>query len=196
MARFGTHFDDLRADIHARLSVGLAEGFEDVYEKASQLVRKSEYSIRTIIFANQPIASEEFIAAVVERLQSHKAVTYDVILALDLSNTPKDVWERIEKRTADFRGAGIGGRTHLSILNTSKPIGFDVLIVDDQDCEISFSSAPNSPGERREFSIHFENQPRLAKRIRAWMDSISYSRLGPDEAKKEWAKAHKPKPPI
>jgi hypothetical protein len=190
---FEKRFDGLQKDIHARLGVGLAEGYEEVYDEASELVRGAEFSIRTIVFANRPIASEKFVNTVVEHLRSHKMVTYDVTLGVDLSAISEEFWEGIEKRNTVYREAGVASRAHLTILDTTKPIGFDVLIIDDRHCAMSLSSAPDSPEASREFAIHFEEQPRVAKRIRAWVDNIQPVLLRPEEAKKEWAKKHKSK---
>ena len=183
-------FAALQAEIHERFPVRVVEGYENIYDAAIMELRKSESLIRTLVFANKPVAPERFFEAIVEHLKKHKLVTYHVTLAFDLTTITEDLWNIIERRTLAQRDAGIAERVRVTILNTNKPIGFDVIVVDDKYCGIALSAIPD-PEIAKQVAIHFDDQPRVAKRIRAWLDNLSPQLLTLDEARKEWAKKHK-----
>lgn len=184
-------FDALKRSVHERLNVAVSEGYEKVYDDGIEMLRSANSSIRTLVFANGPIAPARFSNAVIEHLQEHKMVTYDVIIALDLPNAPETFWETIKKRDVLYKSAGVASRIHISILNTTKPIGFDVLVVDERHCAMSLSPAPHVLETNKEFAIAFEEQPKVAARMRAWLDSLHPGVLRLEEAKTEWAKSHK-----
>jgi hypothetical protein len=167
-----------------------SEGYENVYDAAIGILRKSESLIRTLIFANRQTAPERFFEVLIEHLKQHKLVTYHVTIAVDLSSVSDDLWKTIERRTLVQRDAGVGERFQVTILNTKKPIGFDVMVVDDRHCAIALSSIPD-PKIDKQVAIHFDEQVQVSKRIRAWIDNLSPQLLSLGEAHREWSKRQK-----
>jgi hypothetical protein len=183
-------FSDLQKEIDERFAVRVVEGYENVYDAAIGILRKSESLIRTLIFANRQTAPERFFEVLIEHLKQHKLVTYHVTIAVDLSSVSDDLWKTIERRTLVQRDAGVGERFQVTILNTKKPIGFDVMVVDDRHCAIALSSIPD-PKIDKQVAIHFDEQVQVSKRIRAWIDNLSPQLLSLGEAHREWSKRQK-----
>lgn len=183
-------FDDLHRDVDRRFAVRVVEGYENVYDAAIGIMRQSESLIRTLVFANKQTAPERFFEVLIDHLKQHKLVTYHVTIAVDLGSVSDELWKTIERRTLVQRDAGVGERFQVTILNTKKPIGFDVMVVDDRHCAIALSSIPD-PKIDKQVAIHFDEQAQVSKRIRAWIDNLSPQLLTLEDAHREWSKKQK-----
>jgi hypothetical protein len=179
----------LQAAIQQQFPAYIIEGYDNVYDEDIKLIRTSESSIRTLAFANKPVAPERFFYALVEHLKQHKSVTFHVTVAVDLSRATEEIWKIIDKRDAIHHEQGIAQRFRLTILNTTKPVGFDLIVIDDKHCAMSLSVVPR-PDEDKQIAIHF-GEHAAVKRIRAWFENLEPQLLSVEEARNEWTKRHR-----
>jgi hypothetical protein len=155
-------------DLRSSLSVHLVEGYEEIYADAARLCCKAETSIKVLLMGTAAPAPESFPHKVAEHLARNSFVTYEVVVAVH--NPTDDFWTRIDTRQQLYKDRQVDTRVHLYIVRVSKPIGFDVAIVDDQHAHIGFPPIPGTGVT--EVAISFENEPTVAARLASWFAHI------------------------
>lgn len=182
-------------EIGRRLSAGVLDGYDNVYDRATTLLRTSETSMRALVFANSfPVAPERFNDALIEHLKKHPTVKYHITFAANLTEVPEEFWSTVERREGGMKEAGVSRQLRITFLDTRKPIGFDILAVDHKHCCIAMSPvAPGDPKSRMESAIVFEHEPEVTKRVRSWLDNLDPLLLEQEDARRLWGRRQKGK---
>ena len=100
---------------------------------------------------------------------NHWGVTFEMILVADLSNVDDRFWTIHEERFKEYRKRGIESHFDRYILDSKSPVGFDLLIVDDQHLGIAFSRLPR-PKQTKELGIRFWEQRHITELVVDWFD--------------------------
>jgi hypothetical protein len=168
--------------LRSSLSVRLIEGYEQVYADAARLGVQAETSIKVLLMGTAAPAPESFAQELSLHLARHPFVNYDVIVAM--SAPTDEFWTKIDARQQIYKARGVDNRVHLSIIKMSRPIGFDLMIVDEKHVHIAFPSIP-AAGHKTEIALVFENEPAVAARLEAWFTRLP-SLMKYDEARREY----------
>jgi len=162
----------------------------EIYKVGARLACMAAHSIKILVYATKPPAPDWFAQMVASHLASHRAVVLDVVIAVDLSSVSAKFWDAQAERYGIYRNLEVQGQVRRFMFDTKKPIGFDLIIVDDIHVAVGFSPVAE-PGQRnKEFALHFEGQPRVAAQFRAWFDNtllISKAATPFDEAYSQWS---------
>jgi hypothetical protein len=174
----------LESRIAEVLGTRLISGRIKVYGEGARLACTATRWIRTMLWI-EPLAPAapappEFAHAIAEHLSRNPAVSYEVVLAVDVSKLDRGFWRGMEARQDIYRERGVAKRVHVKVLNTSRPSGLDILVVDDK--HVTFAFAPTPGVSEREIAVHFENQPELAQQMERWLrktteEAVPYSEV-------------------
>lgn len=193
-ARVDKRLSELDASIHSRLPVRVIDGHEDMYNQAATLLRTCESSARAVVFANTlPHASASYVEAIFKHLQDHPLTSYHVTFVANLSDVPQEFWTAMESREAKMAAAGVRQQFKVDFINSRKPIGFDLLVIDERHCCMALSPATShDPMAIRQAGFHFEDAPAVAKHVKSWIEQLPQP-LSADQARKIWQDRHKTK---
>lgn len=131
---------DLREGLQQTVGVRLIEGYAQVYEEAGRICLKGEVSIKVLLMGISAPAPEEFAKRLSDHLKKRPALTYEVVLAID--KIDDDFWIKNDRRKKFYQELGVENRLLLYVLKVSKPIGFDIAIVDDRHIHLAFPPIP------------------------------------------------------
>lgn len=172
-------------DVKIALTMGLRrlEGRHEIYESRARLWNKMEKRARTIV-CGAPKAPDTFFKAIAERIKERKRdghqARFDVVLSLKMGEIqPEALKQANEHRLRIFDRAGVADCVHLYIIESTIPLNFDVLIIDTEHVNIAMPSFAES--HIVDSALEFENQPRLAKDLAGWFDSVVLTHARPYE---------------
>lgn len=174
----------IEARIAEVLGTRVISGKMKVYDEGARLACTATHWIRTMLWippsAPAAPAPPEFAHAIAEHLSWNPAVSYKVVLAVDVSKLDRAFWRGIEARQDIYKQRGVVNRVHLKILDTSRPSGLDLLVTDDK--HVAFAFAPTPGVSERQISVPFENQRELAQQMERWLrnateDAVPYSKV-------------------
>jgi hypothetical protein len=158
------------------MGMRLIKGKANVYSDAARLACTSAHVIRTMLWiptASPPApAPPEFAQAIAEHLKRNRNVSYEVVLAVDVSKVDGRFWRGIEDRQSIHKAQGVLDRVQVKILDTPRPAGLDMMVVDDKHAAFAFAPAPGTSD--REMAVHFENQPEIAQELGRWLGKITH----------------------
>src|ERR1700688_2861248 len=157
------------------LGIRLIKGKGSVYGDAARLACTANHFIRALMWiptSTPPApAPPEFAKAIADHLIRNRGVNYEVVLAVDVPRLDSRFWRGNDERINIYKAQGVDSRVQLKILATSRPLGFDILLVDDK--HVTFAFAPTPGTSEREMSIRFENQPEIAQEIGRWLQKTT-----------------------
>jgi hypothetical protein len=136
-----------------------------------------------------PPAPPEFAAALARHLKENAFLTYDVILVID--KTDEEFWKKNDARFAFYQEHGVADRVKLWIVKSSRPLGFDVIVIDSKHFHTTFS--PIDPAEnKREMALFLDNSPELAAHLSKWYVNLP-GKIAYAEARRDWEKQKRAK---
>jgi len=148
------------------------EGHNDTYSAAIRLCATAQKHVRTLIIGRT--APEQWRTALSERLreskEAKKPIKFQVVVALSLKDIPPNFVEEFEQRLDTYREKGVEHLMTRRILDLNPPLGFDLLIVDDQHVFIGIPSVADEQMLSR--ALVFENQNKLASELVDWYDQV------------------------
>jgi hypothetical protein len=148
------------------------EGHDETYRAAIRLCAMAQKHIRTLIIGRT--APEQWRAALTERLreskEANKPIKFQVVVALSLKKIQPNFVEEFEQRLEKYREKGVEHLTTRRILDLNPPVGFDLLIVDDQHVFMGIPSVADEQLLSR--ALVFENQNKLASELVDWYDQV------------------------
>lgn len=148
------------------------EGHDDTYRAAIRLLATARKHVRTLIIDRT--APEQWREALSERLreskEANKPIKFQVVVALSLKKIPSNFVEEFEQRVEIYREKGVEQLMTRRILDLNPPLGFDLLIIDDQHVFIGIPSVADEQVLSR--ALVFENQNKLASELVDWYDHM------------------------
>jgi len=148
------------------------EGHDDTYGAAIRLCATAQKHVRTLIIGRA--APEQWRTALSERLreskEANKPIKFQVVVALSFKKMQPNFVEEIEQRLETYREKGVEHLVTRRILDLNPPLGFDLLIVDDQHVFIGIPSVADEQVLSR--ALIFENQNKLATELVDWYDHV------------------------
>ena len=148
------------------------EGHDDVYRAAIRLCTTAQKHVRTLIIGRT--APEQWRTALSERMreskEANKPIKFQVVVALSLEKIQPDFVEEVKQRLEKYREKGVEHLMTLRIFDSNPPLGFDLLIIDDQHVFIGIPSVADEQVLSR--ALVFENQNKLASELVDWYDQV------------------------
>ncbi len=150
----------------------LLKGYNAIYTEGIRIVSTTQRQIRALLFEKAPKAPKEFAQALAIHLkQSEKArapIKYEVVIAVNFNTLTSQFQKNVDERFNIYSRAGVGHLVFRFLIDLNKPIGFDLLIVDDKHVIIAFP--PLGDVENLQTGILFENKSEVAAELASWFD--------------------------
>lgn len=158
------------------ISASQLEGSDQIYESRAYLWSKMQVRARTVLVGG-PKAHDVLINAISNRLAYHKNsnhdVRFEVALIVDSSNFDLDgIKKQNDSRFERFKRQGVDRFVEVKVVESSNPLNFDVLIIDEQHVNIGFPTFCRTNTIMS--GLAFENQPTIARNLASWFDSCVY----------------------
>jgi hypothetical protein len=94
---------------------------------------------------------------------------FDAVIIVDQDHFDVDALRRnTAHKLAVYQEAGLAGLVSLKAMGQVKPIGFDILIIDQKHVHIAFTSIADAQGLMT--GLVFEDQSDVAQEFAAWFD--------------------------
>lgn len=180
--------DKTSTGLTLKTSVEVVHGYDEVYDRALTLLKTSEVSCRAAVYSsNLPLAPERFVDGLVNHLKTHPRVTYHITFIGNLSNIPQEFWTTVELRRKRMEDANVTHQFRMTFIDSKNPVGFDVLVIDENHCCIGFSpAAPTQPHTRRHAGLFFEQSPDMVRGMRSWLENLGPLLKEQAEARRMW----------
>jgi hypothetical protein len=169
--RIDAHFGQMARMVELALPTRLLLEAE-VAGEALRLVRAAEHNIRALVYEEAAGKSRTISEEIAKHMEHHPGVKFELVLVADLSRIEDDFWRIHAQRYEAYRTRGVEGRFFRYILDYTKRVGLDVLIVDDNHLGIAFSPLPNYEEQVKNLGFRFWDQPEIATRVRDWFDTV------------------------
>lgn len=167
----------LERRVSEAVGIRLIKGKTNVYDDAAKLACTATHFVRTLIWvppSGPPAPTpSEFAHTIAGHLKRNSGVSYEVFLAVDMSKVDGRFWRVNDERLEIYKtyGVDVAQRVHIKVLPTSRPSGFDILVVDDKHVMLFLAPTPGTT--EREMAIHFENQPEIAQEMERWLQKTT-----------------------
>jgi hypothetical protein len=166
---------DQTSQILKNVSVQLAhstrviQGYDFIYDDSIRLVLTAQRSVKALL-VGVPQAPTSFRDALAEHLKANPSVSYEGVFLI--GKLEDEFWTVVDARLAYYKEHGIKQeQVNFSVVKSGKPIGFDVLVIDERHAALAFSPM-SMTDNRRTMAISFENQPDIAVELARWFNSM------------------------
>jgi hypothetical protein len=166
-------FDEMRllvAEMQKRVGILFIEGQHRIFAKVGALFFQARTSIKILIVDVAAPAPESFGEDLSKFLLEHPGVICEVVIAV--SQPDEQFWKTNDERLKFYERHGlVDRRFFVSIVEVSRPIGFNVAVVDNKHCFIGFPPIP-ATRQTAEAALIFDNQPKIAEKLNKWLDKV------------------------
>lgn len=148
-------------------------GAPAIYADGVRLVKLTNRQIRSIVVGHPNKTSMDYTRAVASRLKELKATGTPARLdAVVIAEQKQFDIDSLRRSTVDkvgiYKQAGLDGLVSIRALSQVRPVGFDILIIDQQHVGIAFPSIAGA--EDLMTGLIFEDQPDVAREFANWFD--------------------------
>jgi len=103
-----------------------------------------------------------------------------VVIAINPQNLPNEFTKAIDERGGVYEKAGAGQLLELNTLETTKPFGLDLALIDTKHASISFARSFGI--ERPTGGVLFRNGGQLVADLASWFDNFILREAEPYQA--------------
>lgn len=144
-------------------------GTKQIYGAVVEMINKARHNIRIVRLGSRPAVSADVLKAIIKKVSREK-VTYEIVIVLD----PDISIRGFEKNHESFRKL-LGGERRLNepykpfVLETSEPICFDTIIVDNTYVGIGFTHTSGVEDLQDAITCH---NSEVADNLVRWFDNV------------------------